>query len=167
MDHIWSIEARGKMDHDPFMAANDPQMKIRLPDYLKERLHEEARRLGVSMNQVIINALEDALIDSPLNETGSRIRLASSEVSRHDLLKEFLNISETIDARNEDLADSVERLASLPKYNSDLKSDSDIETKLYRSVLVKRISDLDEELTKLGRLYDDFSRRLKINNLKT
>lgn len=157
MDHIWSIDAREKMDHGPFMAANDPQMKIRIPEYLKDRLHDQAKRLGVSMNQIIIDVLEDALIDFPLGETGPRHRLRATEVSRHDLLKEFKSIADTIDARNEDLADSIERLHSLPT------TDADIETKLYRSVLVKRISDLDEELTKLGRLYEDFSRKLKID----
>jgi hypothetical protein len=46
--------------YDPAMAREDPQMKIRLPEPLKERIEEAARESGRSMNAEIAWRLEES-----------------------------------------------------------------------------------------------------------
>ncbi|MBF0851023.1 Arc family DNA-binding protein [Gluconobacter sp. R75690] len=151
MNHEWFIDAREKMDHGPFMAATDPQMKIRLPAFLKDELSKHAKNRGMSMNQAIIDLLQDALAEFPAGIPKLKV---IPEDNRNAIEKEIDFISLRINSLNDDFFELTNSLNNLNKLE-------DIESRTYRGYLINQILETNNELEDLNKKLRILEARLK------
>src|SRR3954454_17266265 len=61
----WSIEVNTTVVHCGDMTREDPQMKIRLPEALRDLIAEVAQANGRSMNTEIVNRLLESITLNP------------------------------------------------------------------------------------------------------
>ncbi|MCO6180271.1 Arc family DNA-binding protein [Ciceribacter sp. RN22] len=61
------------------MSREDPQLKLRLPEELKQRVVEAARRNNRSVNAEIVNLLEDAFITEVFAEKMERLSVERAD----------------------------------------------------------------------------------------
>ncbi|MCO6160683.1 Arc family DNA-binding protein [Asaia lannensis] len=137
-----------------FMAASDPQMKIRLPLFLKEQVSRHAQAMGTSMNQAIIDLLEDALAQLP---TGYKPPPFNHDENKTNLEKEINFLWYRINSLNDDISNFSRNIVE-----SERSEDRD--TSNYRKFLIKRIQETDaeaEDLHKKVRILEDRLRSLK------
>ena len=136
------------------MAANDPQMKIRLPPFLKEQVSLHAQTMGTSMNQTIIDLLEDALAQLP---TGYKPPKYNPNENKTNLEKEINFLWQRINSLNEDISNFSRDVANFEK-------SEDINISTFRRFLIKRIHETDEEVEELlqkVRILEDRLRSLR------
>ncbi len=67
------------------MSREDPQLRIRLPIELKEKVEAAAKENGRSMNSEIVQILQNALGDPPVDI----VEIDSTNVSPEELAAEF------------------------------------------------------------------------------
>ncbi|MBO6508277.1 MAG: Arc family DNA-binding protein [Roseibium sp.] len=74
------------------MAREDPQLKLRLPEELKNRIASAAKKSGRSMNAEIVSRLETSIgfedeygtLEEVMQETWKDIEELKAKVSEHD-----------------------------------------------------------------------------------
>lgn len=136
------------------MAASDPQMKIRLPPFLKEQISRHAQTMGTSMNQAIIDLLEDALAQLP---TGYKPSPFNHDENKTNLEKEISFLWYRITSLNDDISNFSRDIANCER-------NEDRDTSTYRKFLIKRIQETDaeaEDLHKKVRILEDRLRSFK------
>lgn len=132
------------------MAATDPQMKLRLPHGLKDRVQTAAEANSRSMNAEIVARLEQSFLATP-GDQAVEDQVAENEKRIQILENAFLDLAELLSAPKGDQAELFDR----PEYRVDPLAASAVrEGKRYleiRQNLKDRPDETDREAEEVAR----------------